>query len=241
MRTTSNTKSKTVLIAGSPEGIALDIALRFAVEGDDPVILDLANDGETALLDAFDVRSLPAPPILREAGSSGNAGAIGELKGRCDRIYALILALAPAAGPPAADLRSKANLFDDIERNAWPMVEYTRRIHEVFGSYPRRVVGVSSLRRSPQPDGAPDPTAAESLDEVFARYLSYHLFSSGVAVNMIRVEPRGVPPSGDSIAKLVFALTSGLMDAVRGQTLTLLGSVPAGSESNNLNPSGDKA
>jgi enoyl-[acyl-carrier-protein] reductase (NADH) len=134
------------------------------------------------------------------------------------------------------------SLFRSIEYSAWPLVAYPRRIRELFGRYPRYVVGLSS--------GGPDNfyanydfvAASKAVMETLCRYLSYRLSEEDVRVNVVRSRlvhtesltatfgedfvafAEGFGMKGqfitcEEVANAILALCSGLLDGVSGQVL----------------------
>jgi enoyl-[acyl-carrier-protein] reductase (NADH) len=123
------------------------------------------------------------------------------------------------------------------------MVDYTLRIREIFGSFPRYVIGVSSTGVDSWTCGYDLIAASNSVMETLCRYLSFRLKDEDVRVNVVRA---GQPyPAEEEIAgagfeafasrvahdkyrletsevaNTIVALCSGLMDAFSGQVLTV--------------------
>ena len=140
----------------------------------------------------------------------------------------------------------KRSLFKTLEYSTWPMVEYTRRIQKKFGRYPGKVVGISSDGPDHYYQGYDYVAASKSLLEFFGRYLSVHLFKEGSRVNVMRFGTvktesftamfgeeffKWLVDSGsateemilkpEECGKAVFALCSGLMDAINGQVINV--------------------
>jgi len=142
----------------------------------------------------------------------------------------------------SVDDYSKRSLFKSLEYSAWPLFAYTKKIREIFGRYPRYVVGLSS--------GGPDRyfanydfvAASKAVMEVMCRYLNYRLFNEDVRINVVRA--RAVRTESlratfgtefeqfieranmgrdliepEEVADTILALCSGLMDGVSGQVL----------------------
>jgi len=139
----------------------------------------------------------------------------------------------------------KRSLFKTLEYSTWPLIEYTRKIKERFGSYPRYIVGISSDGPDHFYRGYDFVAASKALLEFFSRYLSVHLFEEGTRVNVIRFgnvqtesfkaifgeeffdylreiglsEKMILTP--EECGRSVLALCSGLMDAVNGQIISI--------------------
>jgi len=236
---------KAVLVTGGTMGIGLSTGLAFARRGAHVYITHkwgTADDDQ--VLEQFRREKLPAPEIIRAdvASSDDTAALLREIHSRHDGIEAFISNVAVALVIRGLEDYKEQSLFKSIDYSAWPMVEYTRRIHDEFGRWPRYVVGVSS--------GGPDAfyknydfaAASKSVLETLCRYLSYRLFDEGVRVNVVRsrlvatenlwatfgreFEPfcerfnmRRQFVTCEDVANSIYALCSGMLDAMNGQVV----------------------
>jgi enoyl-[acyl-carrier-protein] reductase (NADH) len=143
------------------------------------------------------------------------------------------------------DEYKKRSLFKTLEYSTWPMIEYTRKIKTIFGKFPGYVLGISSDGPDHFYQGYDFVAASKSLLEFFGKYLSVHLMSEGSRVNVVRFGPVNTESfnlifgeeffqflkandiTEDTIlnttecGKAVFAMCSGLLDAVNGQTVVV--------------------
>jgi enoyl-[acyl-carrier-protein] reductase (NADH) len=151
-----------------------------------------------------------------------------------------------SAAPVVSELDdySSRALFQSIDYSAWPLVEYTRRIKDRFGRYPRYVIGMSSTGVDSFSAGYDFVAASKAVLETMCRYLNYRLFDEDVRINVIRSRSVRTTSfdehfgsdfaqfaqrftreahfmSADEVANVVVALCSGLMDGVSGQVLTV--------------------
>jgi 3-oxoacyl-[acyl-carrier protein] reductase len=236
---------KAVLITGGTMGIGLSTALAFARSGAHVYITHKwGTADEDEVLEKFRREKLREPTIIQaDVASADDTGRLlGEIRKKHDAIDAFISNVAVALVIRGLDDYTEQSLFKSIDYSAWPMVEHTRRIHEVFGKWPRYVVGVSS--------GGPDAfyknydfaAASKSVLETLCRYLSYRLFDEGVRVNVVRsrlvatenlwatfgreFEPfcdrfnmRRQFVSCDEVGQSIYALCSGFLDAMNGQVV----------------------
>ena len=125
------------------------------------------------------------------------------------------------------------------------MIDYTRKIKERFGAYPRYIIGISSDGPDHFYQGYDFVAASKGLLEIFSRYLSVHLAAEGSRVNVVRFGPvetdsfnlvfgdgffdyvREHGISADILLKIedcgktIVALCSGLLDGLNGQILTV--------------------
>jgi 3-oxoacyl-[acyl-carrier protein] reductase len=236
---------RAVLITGGTMGIGLSAALAFARSGAHVYITHKWGTAEDEdVLEKFRKEKLRLPTIVQaDVASSDDTGRLlAQIREEHDAIDAFISNVAVALVIRGLDDYKEQSLFKSIDYSAWPMVEYTRRIKEVFGSWPRYVVGVSS--------GGPDAfyknydfaAASKSVLETLCRYMSYRLFDDGVRVNVVRsrlvatenlwntfgreFEPfcdrfnmRRQFVSCEEVANSIYALCSGYLDAMNGQVL----------------------
>ena len=236
---------KAVLVTGGTMGIGLATGLAFGRRGAHVVLTHkwgTADDDE--VLEQFRRAGAPPPTILRADVTSNDdtAALLREIRRRHEHIEAFVSNVAVALVIRGLDDYKEQSLFKSIDYSAWPLVEYTRRIRETFGAYPRYVVGVSS--------GGPDAfyknydfaAASKSVLETLCRYLSYRLFDEGVRVNVVRSRlvatenlwatfGRDFEPFCDrfnmrrqfvtceDVGNSIYALCSGLMDGMNGQVM----------------------
>ena len=237
---------KSVLITGGTKGIGLAIGLAFGRQG---AVCTLTHKWGSA--DEDEIRkqfsAIGAPePFIVEADAREDEDTTALLQGmrdRSDRIEVFVPGAAFAQVVDSLEDYSKRSLLQSVEYTSWPVVAYVNKIKDVFGYYPRYVVGLSS--------GGPDEfhasydivAACKSMLETFCRYLAYRLRDDDVRVNVVRArfvrtesleatlgaefEPfidRYDPDffiSVEDVANTILALCSGLMDGVSGQVLNV--------------------
>lgn len=238
-------RGKAVLITGGTTGIGLATGLAFARQG---AICTLthrwgsADEGE--IRRRFADQQLPPPQIV-EADVSNDDDAtrlLEDMRHRHEGIEVFVSNVAMAMVVKDLDDYSLRSLTRSLEYTAWPLWGYTRRIRELFGRYPRYVIGLSSSGPDHFTVNYDFVAASKAVLETLCRYVSYRLFDEDVRVNVVRAwtvrteslrntagrdfEPfmdavhmghRFVEP--DEVASAVLALASGLMDGVKGQTL----------------------
>jgi len=236
-----------VLVTGGTMGIGLATGLAFARQG---CRVTLTQKWGTADLEALNARfereRLPLPDVVTaDVTSDDDTEALfAHLRARHDAVEVFVSNVSMALLVRSIDDYAKRSLFKSLEYSAWPFVEYTRRIRETFGRYPRYVVGLSS--------GGPDEyfanydfvAASKAVMEVMCRYLNYRLFAEDVRINVVRA--RAVRTESlratfgpefeafldranmtrdliepEEVADAILALCSGLMDGVSGQVLMI--------------------
>lgn len=196
MKIMSNTDTpKTVLIAGNALKLMGEIAERFTLEGDNPVVIDT---------------SVPVDDL---------SGTCAGLQGKVGGIDALIFAPTHKVVTASFSAYDERLLWESIDRNSWPLISYTKQIRAVFGAYPKYVFGISTFSQDRYAERLDFTVAAQGLNEVFVKYLNYHLYGEDIVFNMIRTG--GDDSQGKEVARVLYAMTSGLMDAIRGQTIVV--------------------
>jgi NAD(P)-dependent dehydrogenase (short-subunit alcohol dehydrogenase family) len=237
---------KAVLVTGGTKGIGLGTGLAFGRRG---AICTLTNKwgsaDEEEILRKFAASGAPEPKIVQaDAASAEDTTALLEdLKSRHDHVEAFISNVSFAQIVKGLEDYTKRSLLRSIEYSVWPTVEYTQKIREVFGCYPRYVVGLSSIGPDKFTANYDFVAASKAVLETLCGYLTYRLAAEDVRVNILRaslvrteslVATMGeecIPfierfdPSMfvtvEEVAETIVALCSGLMDAVRGQVLSV--------------------
>jgi NAD(P)-dependent dehydrogenase (short-subunit alcohol dehydrogenase family) len=242
-------KGKTVLITGGTKGIGLSSALMFAQAGAQTVLTYKWGSADMDGLNAEFDKVKGLRPLLVQADVSVDEDTdrlMGEIAKVSKQVDIFISNVGYAAKMDTLDDYKKRSLFKTLEYSTWPMIEYTRAIKAKFGAYPKKVVGISSDGPDHYYQGYDYVAASKALLEFFGKYLSVHLFKEGSRVNVLRFgtvktesfslifgqeffdylrDELGVTEdkvlSPDDCGKSVFALCSGLMDAVNGQIINV--------------------
>jgi NAD(P)-dependent dehydrogenase (short-subunit alcohol dehydrogenase family) len=237
---------KAVLVTGGTRGIGLATGLEFARRGARCWLTHRwgsADEAEVAR--CFAEAGAPAPVIAESDASVEN-----DIPALLDRIRAehpegvaaFVSNVGVAQRGEGVEELSRRALFTSIKYTSWPFVAYLHALRDVFGRYPRYAVATSS-------DG-PDchyphydyVAVSKAVLETLARYMSMHLRDEGVLVNVVRtrqvptesyeemfgrenVELAGRFPefavTPGEVGATIFALCSGLMDAMSGQVVQL--------------------
>jgi NAD(P)-dependent dehydrogenase (short-subunit alcohol dehydrogenase family) len=236
---------RTVLITGGTKGIGLAMALRFAREGDQCVITyGWGSVDDEEVLDQFRAENLPLP-LLRQAdvvNADDTEALIQEIHQQYGKVDVFVSNVSFSNLVTGVQDYSEKGLLKSIEYSSWPLVEYTRKIAEITGKYPRYVIGLSSHGPDSFHKNYDFAAVTKSVLEVLVRYLSYHFFEQEVNFNIVRTRPvltdsllstfgpawktfierfdlPGMDVSLDEVARVVYMLTSGYFDGIRGQTI----------------------
>jgi len=185
----SSRDAKAVLITGGTKGIGLGTGLAFARQGAHTILTYKWGSADLDdVLAKFEAERLPSPLVIEAdvANPDDTTALLERIHQDFDRIDTFVSNV--SFGLVVKDLAdySFRSLARTIEYSVWPLVEYPRRIREIFGQYPRYIVGLSS----PGPDhvyGNYDFVAvSKAALETLCRYLNYRLFSEGIRINIVR-------------------------------------------------------
>lgn len=239
---------KSALITGGTKGIGLAIALKFGEAGARTYLTYKWGSEDYAPLFSAFKKKKARQPVLVEADVSLGEDTVKLLTGirkKEKEIDFFISNAGVAQRTMGLNEYKKRSLFKTIEYSTWPLIEYTRKIKEIFGSYPKHIVGISSSGPDNFFQGYDFVAASKAMLEVFAKYLSAHLFREGSRVNVVRFGPvdtesfnrifrkdffkyikdRGVPEemimTPEDCGDAVVAVCSGLLDALNGQIITV--------------------
>lgn len=239
--------SRVALVTGGTRGIGLATGLALGARGDRVVLTHAwGSADEDEVRGRFDAASAPTPLIVQaDVGREEDTGALMEtLASWCDGVDVFVSNASLAAVPRSLDDYDERALLKSVSYGAWPLVAYTRALHATFARWPRYVVAMSSDGPDRFSVGYDFVAASKSVLETLVRYLTWHLREEDVRVNAVRsrgvrtesfertfgpalldhvrrlgLEDQLVAP--EEVAGAAVALTSGLMDAVRGQVLTV--------------------
>ncbi|MCP5082344.1 MAG: SDR family oxidoreductase [Alphaproteobacteria bacterium] len=240
----SELREKTVLITGGTRGIGLETGLAFGKAGARCVLTHRWGSADEAdICEKFEVVGASQPAIYEAdvVNEDDTTALLNLMKESHDGVHVLVANVAVAPLVKGLDDYVRRDFTRCLEFSTWPLASYTKRILDLFGSYPRYIVGISStghLRYA----GAYDAVAiAKSALETMCRYLAFRLGPEGVRVNVVRpsfVETEalatvfgedfstyleekspGIVISKQEVANAVLALCSGLLDGVNGQVI----------------------
>lgn len=236
------------LVTGGTQGIGKSAACELASAGADVyVTCKWGSVDESALVAEISEAAGKAPVVVQadvsvDEDTETLMKRIGEDHDHID-MFVSNVGFAPQVNT-LADYR-KRSLFKTFEYSSWPVIAYTRSIEAHFGSYPKRVIAVSSDGPDHYYRGYDYVSAAKALLEHFTRYLAVHLQPHGSTANVIRFGTVKTPSfdaifgneffdfatseglskelllSPDECGRAILALASGLLDAMNGQVITV--------------------
>ncbi|TFG61542.1 MAG: SDR family oxidoreductase [Spirochaetales bacterium] len=242
-----------VLITGGTKGIGLASALKFAEAGSSVYLTCKWGSAEEDDLFGEFSRIGAKKPVILKADVSVDEDTdlvMTEIGKREKKIDFFISNVGFAAKTDELSDYKKRSLFKTLEYSTWPLISYTIKMKEAFGSYPRHIVGISSDGPDHFYTGYDFVAASKALLEFFAKYLAARVFEEGSRVNVLRfgmvntesfnaifgkefftfLEKEGLPPetvlTPEPCGKAVFALCCGFLDAMNGQIVTVDNGLP---------------
>lgn len=244
----ANKKSMpTALITGGTKGLGLAIAKRFAATGYHCIMTYAwGSSDEQAILKSFAAAQFPEP-WLRQADVSNKEDTeqlLHEIAQENKKIDVFISNVSFCNLVNSIDEYSEKGLMKSIEYSTWPLIEYPIQMKKILGQYPKYNIGLSSYGIDTAFTRYDFVAASKAIMEVLVRYLNYRFFNEDIIFNVVRTRPiitdslistigpefvnfiakhdiAGTHTDLDDVAKAVLMLCSGLMDSIRGQTITV--------------------
>lgn len=240
--------NKAVLVTGGTRGLGLAIALGFARRGAQCILTYRWGSADEAEIRRTFAGHSAREPILVQADASepdDTQHLLDGLVGKFDGIEAFVSNVANSVVVPSFEEMTERALAKSIHYSAWPTFEYLQSIKRVFGRYPRYAIAMSSPGPDAYNPGYEFVAASKAVLETLVKYASFRLRDEDIRINVVRAIAvptqstremfgdelfeflgRLAPPgvkwlSEEDVASVVMALTSGLMDGVKGQIITV--------------------
>lgn len=238
----------TALITGGTKGIGYAAARELAMAGVQTFLTyKWGTAEEDEIKRDFDKMKAPQPVMIQAdvSVSEDTALVMQEISKNADSVDIFISNVGFAQRTMSLDDYKKRSLYKTLDYSTWPLIEYTQKIRQVFGRYPKRVLAISSNGPDHFYQGYDYVAASKALLEHFSRYLSVHLFPEGSRVNAIRfgtvrtesfnaifgedffdyITKNGLSEdmilTPEECGKAIFAFCSGYLDAVNGQVINV--------------------
>jgi NAD(P)-dependent dehydrogenase (short-subunit alcohol dehydrogenase family) len=237
---------RTVLVTGGTRGLGKAIGMEFARQGATVFLTHRWGSVEDEELVAEFRAAGLSEPIVAECDASdrqANRELMGLIRKTSGQLDVLVNNVAFSKVIHGLDDLKKVTLDLSLGYSAWPLVDLVQASHEVIGTFPRYVLGISSDGAMLCHEGYELAGASKAVLETLCRYLALRLKQHGVRVNAVRpgyldtqssratfgdamidkamaaVDGLFINPHG--VAKVCVALCSGLMDAVTGQVIVV--------------------
>ena len=238
---------KTALITGGTKGIGLASALEFGKAGAQVYLTYKWGSADQQEIESLFEAADAKKPVFFQADVSveeDTDSLIEHIAGTSRQIDIFISNVGFALRTDTLEDYKKRSLFKTLEYSTWPMISYTRKLKDAFGTYPKYILGISSNGPDHYYRGYDFVAASKALMEFFARYLSVHLEQEGSRVNVVRFgnvktesfsaifgeeffshlkEVEGVRKEQvltvEECGRTVFALCSGYLDSINGQII----------------------
>ncbi len=236
---------KNAIVTGGTMGIGRAAAIAISRAGANCIVTckwGTASEAEVAA--AFEAAGAQPPLIIQsDVGDPADLNNLLAQAGkRWDRVDILVSNVSVALLTRSLEDYSLRALNTSIRYTAWPLFEYTQKVREKFGKYPRYVIGMSSPGPDSYNTGYDFAAYSKAVLETMCRYMSYRLFDEDIRINIVRSvavrtagwlrnyaafeewaqkimrEEHYISP--EEIANVVLALCSGYMDGMRGQVIT---------------------
>lgn len=239
-------KGKAVLITGGTKGIGLATGLAFGRQGAHVTLTHKwGSADEDEIRQQFADAGAPEPSIVEaDAASNEDTKAVlSEIRKHHEKLEVLMPNVAFAQVVKSMDDYQKRYLLRSIEYTVWPMIDYLKEVKEIFGSYPRYLIGMSSQGPDKYTANYDFVASSKAVEETLCRYLAFRLGNENMNVNIVRAAlvrtdslrstmgDECIPfiesfdPSlfvtVEEVANTILALCSGLMDAVTGQVIAV--------------------
>lgn len=237
---------KSVLITGGTRGLGKEIGLAYASLGATVYLTYKWGLSDLDELKAeFKEKTNVIPHFIEcdVADNEANQHLFDYIKKESVQLDVLISNVAFSKVLSSIDDLKKNSFYLSLDYSAWPIVEMTKLAKKCFSAYPKYVLAISSDGPDichPNYDFA---GVSKSVLETFCKYLSMRLGPLGSTVNAIRpgfldTDSSRATFGGDvidnikhrfkdlfldpkEVASVCVAFTSGLMDSVNGQILTV--------------------
>lgn len=240
-------RGKTVLIAGGTRGIGLACGVEFAKQGATVWLTHCwSSVSDEEVIAHFQKQGALTEPLIMKADvcdSDDTMRLLSEIKKHTNKIDAFVCCAGNLKRIESLKDYSKRSFLKTMEFMAWPIVDYSLMIDEVFGVYPKYIVGMTTYSTVAFNNYYDFAAAAKASVETLIRYMAVRLEPLGSRINLVRpplvdtkaleifgdskvqqmktLLPAGLQMKPEEIGRAVFGLCSGYLDTFNGQILNL--------------------
>ncbi len=236
---------RVVLVTGGTRGLGLATARVFAAHGAQTVLTHAWGSADEAhVTDIIVTAGGPAPLIVQaDITRSEDTVALADLLARrFGRVDCFISNASVSQVITDLTDYSERGFLKSLRGGAWPTFDYLTALKHACGVYPRHVLVMSSDGPDRFTPGYDFVAAGKAVVEALVKYVAYRLRDEGVRINALRSRairtesfegtfgdefygflrqfvPEAWFITPDEVGRAAFALCSGRMDGVSGQTI----------------------
>jgi enoyl-[acyl-carrier-protein] reductase (NADH) len=237
---------RAVLVTGGTKGIGLATGIAFGRRAADVTLTHKWHSSDSqAVRSSFLEVGAPEPNII-EADASQDEGVrvvLTAIRKKHHSLHTFISNVAVAPVVRSFEEYSRRDFARCIDYSVWPIVSHVQAIKEIFGTYPRYVVAMSSEGSESYGVNYDVMAATKAALETLCKYMNFQLRDYGTRVNVLRTRftrtdslrdmfgdefesfvdefAPGLFTDAAEVGEAAVGLCCGLMDAVGGQIVTV--------------------